>query len=55
MLLAHHFIKEYSWVLSAKITVRVLPWERIRVDKKYHNHAFVMVPTYERFTEVMGL
>ena len=55
LLLAEHFLSEYPWVTSARITVRVLPWERMRVDDKAHNHAFVMVPTLERFAEVIDL
>ena len=39
---------------SARVTVRVNPWERMVVDGKEHNHAFVMVPTLERFAEVCG-
>ena len=40
---------------SARVTVRVNPWERMVVGGgKEHNHAFVMVPTLERFAEVCG-
>ena len=46
--------QEYPWVTSARVTVRVNPWERMVVDGKEHNHAFVMVPTLERFAEVCG-
>ena len=52
MLLAQHFLDEYSWVLAAKIGVRMHPWERMRVEDGIHNHAFISNPVYERFTTV---
>ena len=52
MLLAEHFLAEYSWVLAAKIGVRMHPWERMRVEDGIHNHAFISNPVYERFTTV---
>ena len=52
MLLAKHFLDEYSWVLSAKIGVRMHPWERMRVEDGIHNHAFISNPVFERFTTV---
>ena len=55
LLLAEHFLLEYPWVTSSRVTVRVKPWERMVVDDKPHNHAFVTVPTLERFTEVSHL
>jgi len=53
MLLAEHFLAEYSWVLAAKIGVRMHPWERMRVEDGIHNHAFISNPVYERFTTVL--
>ena len=52
VLLAEHFLEEYSWVLSAKIGVRMHPWERMRVEDGIHNHAFISNPVFERFTTV---
>ena len=51
-LLANHFLAEYSWVVAAKIGVRMHPWERMRVEDGIHNHAFISNPIYERFTTV---
>ncbi len=49
LLVAAHFLDEYSWVTSAKVSVRMHPWQRIRVnDWQQHNHAFISVPVYER-------
>jgi len=54
ILLAEHFLNQYSWVVRARITVAMAPWSRI-TDKqgREHNHAFVITPTSRRVAEVI--
>src|SRR5438067_133265 len=40
-LLAAHFLGEFPHVDSAQVTIREAPWERIMVDGRPHDHAFV--------------
>jgi len=43
--LANHFIKKYSWVVTARIQVKQFPWRRILDGAgEEHNHAFVSSP-----------
>jgi len=54
ILLAKHFLDQYSWVVRARITVAMAPWSRIP-DKqgREHNHAFVLTPASRRVAEVI--
>ncbi|XP_059089331.1 uricase-like [Tigriopus californicus] len=54
LLLARHFLNQYSHVVRAKIEVVEHPWKRITYSKNgpQHNHAFVSVPDCERSAKV---
>ena len=47
--LCRHFLQTYSHVLKAKVYIEQYPWQRIEVDGKKHNHAFVLTPVATRF------
>jgi len=49
ILLCRHFLKTYDHVLKVKVYVEQYPWQRIDVDGKKHNHAFVLTPVAIRF------
>jgi urate oxidase len=40
IVLGQHFVDSYSQVESATISIRVDPWQRIKVDVRPHRHAF---------------
>jgi urate oxidase len=52
LLLAQHFIQTYSHVLKARVYIEQYPWQRMTVDGKPHNHAFVFSPVATRFCTV---
>ncbi len=52
VLLAKHFISEYPWVNRARVRVEAHPWQRIKVDGREHNHAFVSTPVADRYAQV---
>jgi len=55
LLLCSHFLYTYGQVAEVSITVEEYPWSRYHVDKRPHNHAFIMCPTATRFCEVRQL
>jgi len=52
LVLAHHFINTYAHVTKVAIRVDQYPWQRLDVDGKPHNHAFVLNPQATRFCGV---
>lgn len=53
LLLARHFLNQYSHVVRARIEVVEHPWKRITYKNgREHNHAFLSVPDCERSTKV---
>lgn len=52
ILLCEVFLRKYPQVQSARVTVTEYPWQRIMMNGRPHNHAFVMVPTAERWSTV---
>ena len=52
LLLAQHFIQTYSHVLKARVYIEQYPWQRMTVDGKPHNHAFVFSPVATRVCTV---
>lgn len=52
ILLCRHFLSTYSHVLKAKVHIQQYPWQRIEVDGKKHNHAFVFTPVATRVCTV---
>jgi len=54
LILANHFISKYPWVVKAKVTISVHPWQRITdTAGRPHNHAFVSVPMSVRVASVL--
>jgi urate oxidase len=49
ILVAKHFVKTYSWINQAEVTVEALNWKRVNDN---HAHAFVAVPTFTRWAKV---
>ncbi len=47
-----HFMKTYSWITKAQVTLREEPWARINVEGKAHNHAFTKDTTEKRYAQV---
>lgn len=52
ILLCRHFLSTYSHVLKVQVHIEQYPWQRVEIDGKPHNHAFVFTPTAIRVCTV---
>jgi Uricase (urate oxidase) len=53
MLVCSHFLYTYRHVDEVRVHVEEYPWERLQVDDKDHNHAFIFSPKAYRFCTVV--
>jgi urate oxidase len=52
LLVCSHFLYTYRHVVEASVHVEEYPWERLQVDGRDHNHAFIFSPRALRFCNV---
>lgn len=52
LLICNHFLYVYPHVEEVTVSVEEYPWERLQVDGRAHNHAFIFSPTAVRFCTV---